>query len=106
LVEREDFKIPKKKRRTTIAQQHQTASREGGHIITSLWDKVRTMFHSASGRALDAIRADLKQRQPIRVFGVFDEMPADGERKSKQIFRIIGKRLPREQATEEMQEPA
>jgi hypothetical protein len=46
---------------------------------------------------LDAIRADLKEGQPIRVFGVLDEMPADGERKSKQIFRIIGKSLPREQ---------
>jgi hypothetical protein len=69
-------------------------------------DKVRTMFHSASGRALDAIRADLKEGQPIRVFGVFDEMPADGERKSKQVFRIVGKSEPREQAAEEVQQAA
>ncbi|MBM1175048.1 hypothetical protein [Microvirga arabica] len=69
-------------------------------------EKVRTMFHSASGRALDAIRADLKEGPPIRVFGVSDEMPADGERKAKQIFRIIGKSEPREQAGEEMQQAA
>jgi hypothetical protein len=69
-------------------------------------DKVRTMFHSASGGALDAIRADLKEGQPIRVLGVFDDMPADGEQKSKQIFRIIGKSLPREQAAEEMKQAA
>ncbi|KFG67629.1 hypothetical protein [Microvirga sp. BSC39] len=69
-------------------------------------DKVRTMFHSASGCALDAIRATLKEGQPIRVFGVFDEMPADGERRAKQIFRIIGKSLSREQVAEEMQQAA
>lgn len=69
-------------------------------------DKVRTMFHSASGRALDAMRADLKDAQPIRVFGVFDGMPADSERKAKQIFRIIGKSEPRDQAAEGMQQTA
>lgn len=69
-------------------------------------DKVRTMFHSASGRALDAIREDLKEGQPIRVFGVFDEMPADGERKAKQVFRIFGPSTPREQGGEEMQQAA
>jgi hypothetical protein len=28
-----------KKKRTTIVSQHQTASRDGGHFITSLWHK-------------------------------------------------------------------
>jgi hypothetical protein len=49
------------------------------------------MFHSASGRGLDAIRADRKEGQPIREFGVFDEKPANGERRAKQIFITIGK---------------
>ena len=69
-------------------------------------DKVYTMFHTASGAALSSIREQLKEGQPIRVFGVFDEMPADAERKSKQVFRIIGRSVPREQAVEEMQQAA
>ena len=69
-------------------------------------DKVYSMFHSASGKALDAIRDQLKEGQPIRVFGVFDEMPADAERKAKQIFRMVGLSEPREQAAEEMQQAA
>ena len=69
-------------------------------------DKVYSMFHSASGKALDAIRDQLNEGQPIRVFGVFDEMPADAERKAKQIFRIVGLSVPREQAVQEMQQAA
>jgi hypothetical protein len=37
---------------------------------------------------------------------VFDEMAADAERKAKQIFRIVGLSVPREQAAEEMQQAA
>ena len=48
----------------------------------------------------------LKEGQPIRAFGAFDAMPADVERRAKQIFRIIGKSLPREQAAKEMQQAA
>jgi hypothetical protein len=69
-------------------------------------EKTYTMFHTASGAALQAIRDELKEGQPIRVFGVFDEMPADGERRAKQVFRIIGKSVPREQGTEVMQQAA
>jgi hypothetical protein len=69
-------------------------------------EKTYTMFHTASGAALQAIRDELKGGQPIRVFGVFDEMPADGERRAKQVFRIIGKSVPREQGTEVMQQAA
>ncbi|WP_262029701.1 hypothetical protein [Microvirga sp. Mcv34] len=69
-------------------------------------DKVYTMFHTASGAALSSIREQLKEGQPIRVFGVFDEMPADAERKSKQVFRIVGLSVPREQAAGEMQQAA
>ncbi|MBD2745938.1 hypothetical protein IC232_04415 [Microvirga sp. BT688] len=69
-------------------------------------EKVYTMFHTASGAALASVRDQLKEGQPIRVFGAFDEMPADGERRSKQVFRIIGKSEPREQAAEEMQQAA
>ena len=69
-------------------------------------EKVYTMFHTASGAALASVRYQLKEGQPIRVFGVFDEMPADGERRAKQIFRIIGKSQPREEAGEEMQQAA
>jgi hypothetical protein len=69
-------------------------------------DKTYTMFHTASGAALASIRGELKEGQPIRVFGVFDEMPADTERKSKQVFRIIGRSVPREQAADEMQQAA
>jgi hypothetical protein len=69
-------------------------------------DKVYTMFHTASGAALSSIREQLKEGQPIRVFGVFDEMPADAERKSKQVFRIIGLSTPRELVVEEMQQAA
>jgi hypothetical protein len=38
LVGREDVKIPKKVQ-TAIVLQHQTASPDGGHIITSLWQE-------------------------------------------------------------------
>jgi hypothetical protein len=69
-------------------------------------EKTYTMFHTASGAALSAIRDELKEGQPIRVFGVFDEMPADGERRAKQVFRIIGRSVPREQAAGEMQQAA
>ena len=69
-------------------------------------EKVYTMFHTASGSALAAIREQLKEGQPIRVFGAFDEMPADGERKAKQVFRIFGPSTPREQGGEEMQQAA
>jgi hypothetical protein len=33
-------------------------------------------------------------------------MPADGERKSRQVFRIIGRSVPREQSAKEMQQAA
>jgi len=64
------------------------------------------MFHTASGADLASIRDDLKEGQPIRVFGVFDEMPADGERLARQIFRIVAESEPREQAGEAMQQAA
>ncbi|QRM34880.1 hypothetical protein [Microvirga sp. VF16] len=69
-------------------------------------EKTYTMFHTASGAALQAIRDELKEGQSIRVFGVFDEMPADAERRAKQVFRIIGRSVPREQGAEEMQQAA
>ena len=67
-------------------------------------EKVYTMFHTASGAALALVRDQLKEGQPIRVFGVFDEMPADSERKATQVFRIVGLSQPREQAGEELQQ--
>ena len=69
-------------------------------------DKVSTMFHTATGSALAAIREQLKEGQPLRVFGAFDEMPADGERKAKQVFRIFGLSTLRDQGAEEMQQAA
>ena len=69
-------------------------------------EKVYTMFHTASGSALAAIREQLKEGQPIRVFGTFDEMRVDGERKAKRVFRIFGPSTPREQGGEEMQQAA
>jgi hypothetical protein len=68
--------------------------------------KVYMMCHTAGGAALAPVRDQLKEGQPIRAFGAFDAMPADGERRAKQIFRIIGKSLPREQAAKEMQQAA
>ena len=46
-------------------------------------DKPYTMFHTASGAAYETIREQLKEGEPIRVFGVFDEMPADAERETR-----------------------
>ena len=68
------------------------------------WDKTYTMCHTASGAALASIRDQLKEGQPIRVFGLFDEMAADGERKAKQVVRILGLSVPREQADQDMQQ--
>jgi hypothetical protein len=44
-----------------------------------------TMLHTESGKSLDTIIEQLKESQPIRVFGVFEKMPADAEQKAKQI---------------------
>lgn len=69
-------------------------------------DKVSTMFHTASGSSLTAICEQLKEGQPIRVFDAFDEMPVDGGRRAKQVFRIFGISMAREQDGEEMQQAA
>ena len=68
--------------------------------------KPSTMLHTASGKSLAAIREQLKEGQPIRVFGVFEKLPATEERSESQIFRIIGLSVPREQEPAAMQEAA
>ena len=68
--------------------------------------KPSTMLHTASGKALDAIREQLKEGQPIRVFGVFEKLPAKDDRAESQVFRIIGLSVPREQEPAAMQEAA
>jgi hypothetical protein len=60
--------------------------------------KPSTMLHTASGKSLEAIREQLKEGQPIRVFGVFETLPATEERKESSVFRIIGLSTPRENA--------
>lgn len=62
--------------------------------------KPSTMLHTASGKSLAAIREQLKEGQPIRVFGVFETMPATEERSESRVFRIIGLSVPRETAPE------
>ncbi len=49
-------------------------------------EKVYSMFHTASGAALASVRDQLKEGQPIRVFGVFDGILADGERRANKCF--------------------
>jgi hypothetical protein len=60
--------------------------------------KPSTMLHTASGKSLDAIREQLKEGQPIRVFGIFEKMPATEDRSEGDVFRIIGLSTPRENA--------
>jgi uncharacterized protein YvpB len=60
--------------------------------------KPSTMLHTASGKSLDAIREHLKEGQPIRVFGIFETMPATEGRSEGDVFRIIGLSTPRENA--------
>jgi uncharacterized protein YvpB len=62
--------------------------------------KPSTMLHTASGKSLEAIRQQLKEGQPIRVFGIFETMPATEGRTEGQVFRIIGLSTPRETAPE------
>ncbi|QRM34872.1 hypothetical protein [Microvirga sp. VF16] len=73
--------------------------------------KPSTMLHTASGKSLESIREQLKEGQPIRVFGVFEKMPATEDRSEGDVFRIIGLSTPRETAQEaaaqtEMEEAA
>jgi hypothetical protein len=63
--------------------------------------KPSTMLHTASGKSLAAIREQLKEGQPIRVFGIFEKMPATEGRSEGDVFRIIGLSTPRENATGE-----
>ncbi|WP_262267218.1 MULTISPECIES: hypothetical protein [Microvirga] len=60
--------------------------------------KPSTMLHTASGKSLAAIKDQLKEGQPIRVFGIFETMPATEDRTEGQVFRIIGLSTPRESA--------
>ena len=69
-------------------------------------NKPSTMLHTASGKSLEAIREQLKEGQPIRVFGVFEKLPAKEDRAESQVFRIIGLSVPREQEPATMQEAA
>ena len=64
--------------------------------------KPSTMLHTASGKSLDAIIEQFKEGQPIRVFEVFEMMPADAEQKTKQISRIVSLSTPREPAAAKM----
>ena len=64
------------------------------------------MLHTASGKSLEAIKEQLKEGQPIRVFGVFETLPATEEREESSVFRIIGLSTPREQEPAEMKEAA
>ncbi|MBD2745937.1 hypothetical protein IC232_04410 [Microvirga sp. BT688] len=62
--------------------------------------KPSTMLHTASGKSLQAIREQLKEGQPIRVFGVFETLPATEDRSESQVYRIIGLSVPRETTPE------
>ena len=64
------------------------------------------MLHTASGKSLDMIIEQFKEDQPIRVFEVFERVPADAEQKTKQIPRIVSLSTPREPASAEMKQSA
>jgi hypothetical protein len=68
--------------------------------------KPSTMLHTASGKSLEAIREQLKEGQPIRVFGIFEKMPATEDRPEGDVFRIIGLSAPRETAPDQAAQAA
>ena len=47
-----------------------------------------------------------EEGQPIRVFGVFEKVPAKEDHNESQVFKIIGLPVPREQALAKMKEAA